>query len=344
MAGGRKRSVGCRCLGRGKTQPVFPVQASHHGRRYCSGRARGSGGGTPSGGSRSGACSKPSGPLSLPGPCGPVPLVISYMNVPLAADGFRDALARFASGVTIVAARHPSGLVGFTATAFSALSLCPPLVLACVGKKASAYDRILTCEHVGVSILDERQAPIAAQFARSGIDRFAGIRFRSAPATESLSSRDRWLPWSAGATRFTTVATTPFSSPRCWRPPFPRGRRCCILTAASDRGWSIRGRDRGQAERSPGKGNREHESTSRFSRGQSVGHVEVDPGGAASRPATGRSRPVDPIVFAERLRCGRFACGAAWKRRRSRDFCPSSGVPPPSLFRRRSTRPPTRRA
>ncbi|MGA3122430.1 MAG: flavin reductase family protein [Polyangiaceae bacterium] len=97
------------------------------------------------------------------------------MNVPLVADAFRDALARFASGVTIVAARHPSGLVGFTATAFSALSLSPPLVLACVGKKASAYDRIVTCEHVGVSILDERQAPIAAQFARSGIDRFAGI-------------------------------------------------------------------------------------------------------------------------------------------------------------------------
>jgi flavin reductase (DIM6/NTAB) family NADH-FMN oxidoreductase RutF len=74
-----------------------------------------------------------------------------------------------------VAARHPSGLVGFTATAFSALSLSPPLVLACVGKKASAHDRIVTCEYVGVSILDERQAPIAAQFARSGVDRFAGI-------------------------------------------------------------------------------------------------------------------------------------------------------------------------
>ncbi|MGD0677293.1 MAG: flavin reductase family protein [Polyangiaceae bacterium] len=97
------------------------------------------------------------------------------MDLPLSAEAFRDALARFASGVTIVAARHPTGLVGFTATGFCALSLSPPLVLACVGKSASAHDRIVTSEYLGVSILDERQTPIAAQFARSGIDRFAGI-------------------------------------------------------------------------------------------------------------------------------------------------------------------------
>jgi len=36
---------------------------------------------------------------------------------------FREALAHFASGVTVVAARDGRGLVGFTATGFTSVSL-----------------------------------------------------------------------------------------------------------------------------------------------------------------------------------------------------------------------------
>jgi flavin reductase (DIM6/NTAB) family NADH-FMN oxidoreductase RutF len=94
-------------------------------------------------------------------------------SIPSAA--FREALAHFASGVTIVAARRATGPIGFTATGFTSVSLTPPLILVCVAKTASAYDGVVGAELFGVSVLGEGQRWIAERFATSGIDRFAGV-------------------------------------------------------------------------------------------------------------------------------------------------------------------------
>ena len=48
---------------------------------------------------------------------------------------FRDVLGSFASGVTVITVATPDGHYGMTASAFSSLSLEPPLVLVCVGKE-----------------------------------------------------------------------------------------------------------------------------------------------------------------------------------------------------------------
>jgi flavin reductase ActVB len=88
---------------------------------------------------------------------------------------FREALSRFASGVVVVTAHTPEGPVGFTASAFSSVSLDPALVLVCVARKASAYAGIVSAHLFGVSILQEGQEWIAAQFARQNIDRFVGV-------------------------------------------------------------------------------------------------------------------------------------------------------------------------
>jgi flavin reductase (DIM6/NTAB) family NADH-FMN oxidoreductase RutF len=94
-------------------------------------------------------------------------------SVPVPA--FREALARFASGVTIVAAREGDRLSGFTATAFSSVSLEPPLVLICIAHTASAYDAVLAADKLGISVLSEEQGWAAKQFATHGIDRFEGV-------------------------------------------------------------------------------------------------------------------------------------------------------------------------
>lgn len=91
---------------------------------------------------------------------------------------FRAALSHFASGVTIVAADGPAGLVGFTATGFTSLSLDPPLVLVCVSKTASAYEGVMAADRFGVSVLEARQQWVAEQFARSGVDRFRDVPVR----------------------------------------------------------------------------------------------------------------------------------------------------------------------
>ena len=100
------------------------------------------------------------------------------MPEPISSAAFRESLAHFASGVTVVTARTPSGPVGFTATAFTSVSLDPPLVLVCIAATTSAHDAIVAADEVGVSILSEGQSWIAEQFARRNVDRFDGVAVR----------------------------------------------------------------------------------------------------------------------------------------------------------------------
>jgi flavin reductase ActVB len=93
---------------------------------------------------------------------------------------FREALSRFASGVVVVTAFAAEGPVGFTASAFSSVSVNPPLILVCVGKKASAYAAVLNARLFGISVLQESQEWIAAQFARHGVDKFERVPLRAA--------------------------------------------------------------------------------------------------------------------------------------------------------------------
>ena len=48
----------------------------------------------------------------------------------------RDALGRFATGVTVVTTMTPQGPLGITANSFASVSLDPPLVLWCVSNRA----------------------------------------------------------------------------------------------------------------------------------------------------------------------------------------------------------------
>jgi flavin reductase (DIM6/NTAB) family NADH-FMN oxidoreductase RutF len=100
---------------------------------------------------------------------------------PIPGALFREAMAHFASGVTVVAAHGEAGVLGFTATGFTSVSLAPPLVLVCVGKRASVHDGVVGAELFGVSVLSDRQAPLAEQLARSsGVERFRGVPLQPA--------------------------------------------------------------------------------------------------------------------------------------------------------------------
>ena len=55
---------------------------------------------------------------------------------------FRNALGRFASGVTVVTAHHEDHTHGMTANAFVSVSLDPPLVLVSLDNRSNMH-RIL---------------------------------------------------------------------------------------------------------------------------------------------------------------------------------------------------------
>jgi flavin reductase ActVB len=94
----------------------------------------------------------------------------------VAVTAFREAMARFASGVTVVTTRDASGApAGFTATSFASLSLNPPLVLVCLDKRADSFTAFETAGYFAVSILAADQAELARRFATKGVDKFAGV-------------------------------------------------------------------------------------------------------------------------------------------------------------------------
>lgn len=81
---------------------------------------------------------------------------------------FRNALGRFASGVTVVTIpdeNERAGVRGITANAFVSVSLSPPLVLVSIGNSARAHIPLMSAERYGVSILSETQAGVSDHFA-----------------------------------------------------------------------------------------------------------------------------------------------------------------------------------
>ncbi|MEO7665892.1 MAG: flavin reductase family protein [Dehalococcoidia bacterium] len=97
---------------------------------------------------------------------------------------FRNAMARFASGVTVVTTWDQDGTIaGFTASAFSSLSLDPPLLLVCLQKDADCYAAFMQTEVFAVSILSRGQEEIAIRFATKSVDKMDGVPSISGPAT-----------------------------------------------------------------------------------------------------------------------------------------------------------------
>jgi 3-hydroxy-9,10-secoandrosta-1,3,5(10)-triene-9,17-dione monooxygenase reductase component len=85
---------------------------------------------------------------------------------------FRDTLARWPSGVTVVTARDDDEPVGMTAASFSSLSLDPPLVLVCVARSAVSHDGLVGAAGFAVHILGSGQADASARFADPGPEKF----------------------------------------------------------------------------------------------------------------------------------------------------------------------------
>lgn len=90
------------------------------------------------------------------------------MNPTVDRAAFRGALGRFASGVTVVTTVHDGIDHAMTASAFTSVSLEPPLVLVCCHRSSRFHDAVLLSGHWGVSILAEGGRKASAWFANKG--------------------------------------------------------------------------------------------------------------------------------------------------------------------------------
>ncbi len=95
------------------------------------------------------------------------------------ARQFRDALAQFATGVTVICTRAGDGrYAGFTANSFNSVSLEPPLVLWSLAHDSPSMATFEASERYSVNVLSSGQIELARRFSRPHADRFAGVDYR----------------------------------------------------------------------------------------------------------------------------------------------------------------------
>jgi flavin reductase (DIM6/NTAB) family NADH-FMN oxidoreductase RutF len=78
---------------------------------------------------------------------------------------FRNAMGKFATGVTVITTEVEGNAHGMTANAFMSVSLNPKLVVISIGNKAKMLERIQQSKKYAVSFLTESQKEVSMQFA-----------------------------------------------------------------------------------------------------------------------------------------------------------------------------------
>jgi 3-hydroxy-9,10-secoandrosta-1,3,5(10)-triene-9,17-dione monooxygenase reductase component len=101
---------------------------------------------------------------------------------PVDAEAMREVLGHFASGIVVVTAVTPDGPAGFTCQSFTSLSLDPPLVSFAPARTSTTWPRIRLVRAFCVNVLAVDQEQHSIGFARSGVDKFAGVSWWPAPS------------------------------------------------------------------------------------------------------------------------------------------------------------------
>jgi flavin reductase (DIM6/NTAB) family NADH-FMN oxidoreductase RutF len=99
-------------------------------------------------------------------------------------EDLKKVMGSFAAGVTVVTTLDADGKsVGLTATAFSSLSMAPPLCLVCVHRQGASHDALVASGRFAVNLLGADQVELSNRFASRSDDKFAGVAHRKGDAT-----------------------------------------------------------------------------------------------------------------------------------------------------------------
>jgi flavin reductase (DIM6/NTAB) family NADH-FMN oxidoreductase RutF len=88
----------------------------------------------------------------------------------------RDALGRFATGVTVVTTMTPRGPLGITANSFASVSMEPPLVLWSPARKSRRFPAFEAAPFFAIHVLSAGQQELAERFSLPG-DGFSRVEF-----------------------------------------------------------------------------------------------------------------------------------------------------------------------
>ena len=103
---------------------------------------------------------------------------------------YKEVMGSFPSGVTVVTTLDAQGdIVGITASAFSALSIDPALVLFCPNYGSDTYPVLHQSKKFAIHLLSSDQQAEAYAFAGKGKDKAAGIEWHLSELGNPLLTR-----------------------------------------------------------------------------------------------------------------------------------------------------------
>ena len=122
--------------------------------------------------------------------------------VAVTTDELRQLLGRRAATVAVLTARDGDRVHGMTVTAFTEVSLDPPLVLVCADRSSDTHPVIAAGGVFALNLLAGGQAELSNRFARKGDEhlRFEGVAWETAATGAPL------LPDTLGALDCRVVA------------------------------------------------------------------------------------------------------------------------------------------
>src|SRR6266496_497445 len=91
---------------------------------------------------------------------------------------FRDAMASVCTPVTIVTGMENERPHGTTVSAFSSLSVDPPMIMVALDRGSDLLAIVQSARRFGVNLLGHDHAELALKFARKGLDKFDGVEWR----------------------------------------------------------------------------------------------------------------------------------------------------------------------
>lgn len=104
----------------------------------------------------------------------------------MTSRAFRNAMALFPSGVTVITADDGEAALGMTVASFTSVSLEPPLVLACIGEGASIRPIVERAGAFAAHVLGANQRETAELFAYGEPAARAAALFRQSDAPPPL--------------------------------------------------------------------------------------------------------------------------------------------------------------
>ena len=108
-------------------------------------------------------------------------------------EAFREAMAQVAAPVSVVTTYAGGRPYGTTVSAFSSLSMTPPMLLVSLQDTSHLLSLLDVGSSVGVNVLSAGQVEVAGRFAARSADKFAGVPWSFADGAPVLHHTHAWV-------------------------------------------------------------------------------------------------------------------------------------------------------